>query len=168
MGKAKIKIILKTAWSRVGLGNRNFFWSRHTIWFVLDPQPTMESGRAFVEGSGSTEFSFTPQQCPGKTAITAYKTKNQTTKLVGLQFRCGSDVWLDPIGNYSGSVWSGEHEFQCPGQNFIQMLVFKMDSGSLSKIGAQCKNGDFFVYITATLYSRMDNLNSPGANKFTP
>ena len=122
----------------------------------------MQFGRVFRVGSESTAFSFEPQQCPGKTAITAYKTLTQpkSIELIGLQFRCGRDLWLDPIEHYSGGVWSGEHEFQCPGQSFIQKLVFEKDSNSLSKIGAQCKNGDFFVYISVTLYSRMD---SPGA-----
>ena len=79
---------------------------------------------------------------------TAYKTKTQRKpyKLVGLQFRCGRDEWLDPIEHYSGGVWSGEHKFQCPGESDIQKLAFKKDSGSLSNIGAKCKNGDYFFY----------------------
>ena len=113
----------------------------------------MQAGHTFTAGSGSTEFSFEPQQCSGKTAITAYKTKTHKKKFVGLQFRCGSDVWLDPIEHHSDGVWSGEREFQCPGQSFIQKFVFKKDNHRFLKIGAQCKNGDFFVYITVTLYS---------------
>ena len=110
----------------------------------------MQFGRVFQVGSGSTAFSFEPQQCPGKRAITAYKTKTQTKpyKLVGLQFRCGRNEWLDPIEHDSGGVWSVEHEFECPGKSDIEKLAFKKDSGSLSNFGAQCKNGDYFLYNT--------------------
>ena len=120
----------------------------------------MRALRTFAAGSGSTAFSFEPQQCPGETAITAYKTKTRKKKLIGLQFRCGRDEWLDPIEHRSDGDWSDENEFQCPGQSFIQKILFKKDNDKFLKIGAQCKNGDFFVYISVTLYSRMD---SPGA-----
>ena len=122
------------------LSNRSIFLSVLVI--PMRSGPTWAAGNA-----GSITVPFSPQQCPEKQPITAYKYRELTSKMISLRFRCGGDHWLEPIEATTPveavSPWSGV--FQCKAQSYIQTLIFKKDNDKLLEIGAKCKNGNSYV-----------------------